>query len=66
MWQLPEWSWEDGISAADVHKMNYAVEAASGSEDPFSARVQLDPAILEVMPALVLLKSAMCGTASGN
>ena len=57
MWQLPEWSWEDGISAADVHKMNYAVEAASGSEDPFSARVQLDPAILEVMPVLVLLKA---------
>ena len=37
--------------------MNYAVEAASGSEDPFSARVQLDPAILEVMPVLVLLRA---------
>ena len=53
MWQLPEWNWEDGMAKADVHKMRYASEAANGSEDPFSARVQLDPAILEVVPVLV-------------
>ena len=42
-------NWWEGASEADAWKLQYAIESAWSDEDPFATKLNLEPALLQVL-----------------
>ena len=48
-WQPERRNWWEGASEADAWKLQYAIESAWSDEDPFATKLDLEPALLQVL-----------------